>query len=305
MDRLERIALPCAAGAGAAGKAQDVVRDPVCGMTVDPAAGKPSAEHDGHVYHFCCEGCRAKFAADPDAYLTATDPVCGMSGRPRQRAGISPRHDGAGASISARPAARRSSRRDPAELSRRPARRPSRCRRARSTPARCIPRSCATSPATARSAAWRWSRWACRPATKGRTPSSSTSRRRFVGQRGADRSAAGPRHGADARPAGARLARRADRRLAGTRAGDAGGALGRAAVLPSRLASRSVNRSPNMWTLIAHRRRRGLCSSASSRRCSRASSRTSFRDHGGAGAGLLRGGGGDRRAGLRSARSWN
>ena len=33
----------CAAGAGAAGKAQDVVRDPVCGMTVDPEAGKPSS----------------------------------------------------------------------------------------------------------------------------------------------------------------------------------------------------------------------------------------------------------------------
>ena len=68
----------CAAGAGAAGKAQDVVRDPVCGMTVDPEAGKPSTEHDGHVYHFCCESCRAKFVKDPDAYLAATDPVCGM-----------------------------------------------------------------------------------------------------------------------------------------------------------------------------------------------------------------------------------
>ena len=55
------------------------VRDPVCGMTVDPHAGKPSAEHDGHTYHFCCEGCRAKFLREPQAYLTATDPVCGMT----------------------------------------------------------------------------------------------------------------------------------------------------------------------------------------------------------------------------------
>jgi len=58
---------------------QTVIRDPVCGMTVDPHAGKPSAEHAGHVYHFCCEGCRTKFLAGPQAYLTAEDPVCGMS----------------------------------------------------------------------------------------------------------------------------------------------------------------------------------------------------------------------------------
>ena len=56
----------------------EIVRDPVCGMTVDPAAGKPSAEYGGHVYHFCCDGCRTKFLAAPDDYITATDPVCGM-----------------------------------------------------------------------------------------------------------------------------------------------------------------------------------------------------------------------------------
>ena len=56
-----------------------VVRDPVCGMTVDPAAGKPSLELDGHTYHFCHDGCRDKFAADPEIYRTAEDPVCGMT----------------------------------------------------------------------------------------------------------------------------------------------------------------------------------------------------------------------------------
>ena len=55
-----------------------VTRDPVCGMTVDPAAGKPRHQHAGHVYHFCREGCRAKFAAAPEAFVTAVDPVCGM-----------------------------------------------------------------------------------------------------------------------------------------------------------------------------------------------------------------------------------
>ena len=59
--------------------AASVVRDPVCGMTVDPAKGGPSLEHDGHVYHFCSERCRERFAAEPDAYRLATDPVCGMN----------------------------------------------------------------------------------------------------------------------------------------------------------------------------------------------------------------------------------
>ncbi|WP_225025915.1 heavy metal translocating P-type ATPase [Xinfangfangia pollutisoli] len=56
-----------------------VIRDPVCGMTVDPAKGKPMLDHAGRVFHFCSAGCRDKFAADPDSYLTATDPVCGMT----------------------------------------------------------------------------------------------------------------------------------------------------------------------------------------------------------------------------------
>jgi Cu+-exporting ATPase len=58
---------------------ENVVRDPVCGMTVDPAAGKPSLAYEGRVYHFCCDGCRKKFEAAPQDYLTAKDPVCGMS----------------------------------------------------------------------------------------------------------------------------------------------------------------------------------------------------------------------------------
>lgn len=56
-----------------------MIRDPVCGMSVDPAAGKPTAEHGGRLFHFCSAGCRAKFVAEPEKYLTAIDPVCGMS----------------------------------------------------------------------------------------------------------------------------------------------------------------------------------------------------------------------------------
>ncbi len=62
-----------------ASKPSTETRDPVCGMIVDPAAGKPQLEYGGHTYHFCCSGCRTKFEAEPEAYLTARDPVCGMS----------------------------------------------------------------------------------------------------------------------------------------------------------------------------------------------------------------------------------
>src|SRR4029077_1778950 len=63
------------ASAGVAGK---IVRDPVCGMTVDPQAGKRTAEHAGRLFHFCSANCRARFEAEPGRYLIATDPVCGM-----------------------------------------------------------------------------------------------------------------------------------------------------------------------------------------------------------------------------------
>ncbi|GJD55105.1 heavy metal translocating P-type ATPase [Methylobacterium dankookense] len=45
------------------------VKDPVCGMTVDPHAAKHRAEHAGRPYYFCSNGCRTKFEADPVRYL--------------------------------------------------------------------------------------------------------------------------------------------------------------------------------------------------------------------------------------------
>jgi len=37
----------------------NIVRDPVCGMTVDPDAAKPTLNYLGRAYHFCSESCRA------------------------------------------------------------------------------------------------------------------------------------------------------------------------------------------------------------------------------------------------------
>lgn len=54
-------------------------RDPVCAMAVDPKAGKPTYDFEGHHYHFCSESCREKFSAAPGEYLEASDIVCGMA----------------------------------------------------------------------------------------------------------------------------------------------------------------------------------------------------------------------------------
>ena len=50
------------------------VRDPVCGMSVDPATSKHRFDYRGETYHFCSAGCRTKFAADPQAYLDKSKP---------------------------------------------------------------------------------------------------------------------------------------------------------------------------------------------------------------------------------------
>src|SRR5690348_6377292 len=88
-----------------AGKA--LATDPVCGMSVDPAAAANVLEHEGTKYYFCCSHCLEKFRATPAKYqetqrkvpaasfvqigskpvglatiqaaaAVATDPVCGM-----------------------------------------------------------------------------------------------------------------------------------------------------------------------------------------------------------------------------------
>jgi len=43
-------------------------RDPVCGMTVDPATA-PTSQARGADYHFCCERCKAAFDRKPHLYV--------------------------------------------------------------------------------------------------------------------------------------------------------------------------------------------------------------------------------------------
>jgi YHS domain-containing protein len=86
-----------------------LVRDPVCGMSVDPTTAKEQIEFEGSTYYFCSPACRSAFEKDPARYTAqvlqvehaghlshshavaavpgekmerervAIDPVCGMS----------------------------------------------------------------------------------------------------------------------------------------------------------------------------------------------------------------------------------
>ena len=44
-------------------------KDPVCGMSVDPATAAATREYNGTTYYFCNPGCAAKFEQNPTQYL--------------------------------------------------------------------------------------------------------------------------------------------------------------------------------------------------------------------------------------------
>jgi heavy metal translocating P-type ATPase len=55
------------------------VKDPVCGMDVDPATTEHVAEHEGVTHHFCSEHCRSRFLADPEAFIHASSSAPGSA----------------------------------------------------------------------------------------------------------------------------------------------------------------------------------------------------------------------------------
>ena len=50
-------------------KSASTVKDPVCGMNVEPFTAKHKLDHAGKTYYFCCAPCLEKFRAHPDDYL--------------------------------------------------------------------------------------------------------------------------------------------------------------------------------------------------------------------------------------------
>jgi len=58
------------------------VKDPVCGMSVDPAKAAGRVDHSGKTYYFCSKRCMERFKQDPERFLTAP----GTAGREHGRA---------------------------------------------------------------------------------------------------------------------------------------------------------------------------------------------------------------------------
>ncbi len=75
----------------------ETATDPVCGMSVNPATALGYA-HAGRNYHFCCAGCRDKFAADPEKYL-ASDVGSHGAQRKGEIRGTSSATDASGATV--------------------------------------------------------------------------------------------------------------------------------------------------------------------------------------------------------------
>lgn len=48
-----------------------MVKDPVCGMMVDPKTAPAKSEYKGQTYYFCAPGCKVAFDRDPERYLKA------------------------------------------------------------------------------------------------------------------------------------------------------------------------------------------------------------------------------------------
>src|SRR5450631_1288193 len=80
-----------------------MAKDPVCGMSVDPAKARGNAQYQGVSYCFCSPGCMHRFVSDPTKFVVDQldpapdtnaalptqpnpkvhkDPVCGMSVEP-------------------------------------------------------------------------------------------------------------------------------------------------------------------------------------------------------------------------------
>lgn len=83
------------------------IKDPVCGMTVNPTLAAGSSKYAGETHFFCSSGCKQKFDNAPEAYTKPTtscvesksqtqaelDPVCGMNIDPA-KAAASEQHKG-------------------------------------------------------------------------------------------------------------------------------------------------------------------------------------------------------------------
>jgi len=58
----------------------ELAKDPVCGMTVEPATARYRTSHDGAAYFFCGARCLERFTADPQRFLSPREPAPAPAG---------------------------------------------------------------------------------------------------------------------------------------------------------------------------------------------------------------------------------
>ncbi len=56
-------------------KATTSVKDPVCGMEIEPASAAGHTERKSQTYYFCSAKCMEKFEAKPEQYLGKSAPA--------------------------------------------------------------------------------------------------------------------------------------------------------------------------------------------------------------------------------------
>jgi Cu+-exporting ATPase len=50
-----------------------MVKDPVCGMTIDENKVAGKTEYRGTIYYFCSSGCKKAFEENPERFIGAKD----------------------------------------------------------------------------------------------------------------------------------------------------------------------------------------------------------------------------------------
>ena len=56
------------------------VKDPVCGMMVDPRSAAAQTGFEAHTYYFCSSACLDRFEKDPARYASAASAAQGEAG---------------------------------------------------------------------------------------------------------------------------------------------------------------------------------------------------------------------------------
>jgi len=65
-----------------------LVKDPVCGMDVDPTSAAAKSDYQGVTYYFCAVECKQQFDAEPEKYLPGAgpaEPLPPSEGPPKKR----------------------------------------------------------------------------------------------------------------------------------------------------------------------------------------------------------------------------